>query len=160
MRALLLVMFISATGIAILMYRANSRLEAITTLRDNGGIVETTQRNPWFLGPLKNLDWGGLFTVPQRVDFYVQVEGNRVRIKDRLYEPESAKQFLLQQKSIALGLGATEFQLRAAVKTGSNQEQQLRHNFALFAMDNLDSLMTWDWSTYKTDWENQQLSTR
>ena len=99
-----------------------------------------------------------LFIIPRHVELHIQIEGDRIRIKDQLYEPENAKQFLLQQKSIAQKHGTTSFQLRAAVKTGNEPEQILRNSFMRFGADNLDSGMTWTWSEYISDWQNQQQS--
>ena len=144
----------------MLLFRSSSQLKAIKTLRDNGAIVQVSERHPWWLGPLKRLDWGNVFIAPAHVEMYVQIEGGRVRVKDRLYEPDDAKRYLMQQKTIAVEHGATSFQLRAAAKLGDTQEQEIRHQFMVLAMNNLDSGMTYDWSVYRSDWEKQQLSTR
>ena len=90
LRSMLLIIVAVTIVLSVLLWRAKTRRRCFGDLRNQGAIVNYS----------KSI-WGATFDEPAGVKFFANIEGDNVRIGNKLYSSTDAEAFFLKQKSLA-----------------------------------------------------------
>ena len=142
LRTLLVVLAAIAIILSVMVWRAESRREIFDKLRSDGAIVRySTSR------------WGPLFDKPLLAEFYVNVEGEQVRIGDALYDIDEAEKFLLEQKAIANRNGLDNFEFYTMESVYTKPSPSISFRILNFGVANFGNGGGFDRSMYEDEWE-------
>ena len=142
LRTLLVAIAAFALVFFVLLWRAESRRQCFDDIRNLGAIVDYSRSH-----------WGAIFDEPLSVTFYVNVEGEKIRIGDTLYSRDDAKNFLIEQKAIAIQTGLDEVSIRVMTSVDIEASDDLFNEMLNFGNDHFDNTDSWFREMYEVDWE-------
>ena len=142
LRTLLVALAIIAMVLSVFVWRAEYRRKVFNELRKDGAIVRCDKSS-----------WGTLFDQPVVAEFYVNVEGDQIRIGNQLFDIASAETFLLDQKSIANRHGLNNFQFYSMESVDTNPSEEIHSRILNFGVANFGNGGGFDRSMYEEEWE-------
>ena len=149
LRTLLAISAAIAIILSVIIWRAESRRKVFDGLHDDGAIIRyTTSR------------WGKLFTKPSVAEFYVNVEGERLRIGDTLYSVDEAEKFFLAQKNIANQNGLNSFRFYTMENADSQPSKQIHNRIFNFGVSTFGMGGGFDRVMYEAEWKPDRKPSR
>jgi hypothetical protein len=142
LRTLLAVLAAIAMTLSVMVWRAESRRKVFDKLRSDGAIVRYAPS-----------PWGPLFAKPALAKFYVNVEGDRLRIGDTLYNIDEAEKFLLEQKAIANRNGLDNFEFYTMESVDTKPSESIHSRILNFGLMTFNNGGGFDRSLYEDEWE-------